>query len=50
MATQFGFECWCSADEFLDYERHYEMNDADAVCDMPCRGDEVQQQSTRSRS
>ncbi|CAM9648942.1 unnamed protein product, partial [Ectocarpus fasciculatus] len=40
MATQFGFECWCSADELLDYERHYEMNDVDAVCDMSCRGDE----------
>ncbi|CAM9420102.1 unnamed protein product [Ectocarpus sp. 6 AP-2014] len=42
MATQFGFECWCSADELLDYERHYEMNDADAVCDMSCRGDKTQ--------
>ncbi|CAM9333781.1 unnamed protein product [Ectocarpus sp. 13 AM-2016] len=41
MATQFGFECWCSADELLGYERHYEMNDADAVCDMSCRGDKV---------
>lgn len=41
MATQWGFECWCSPDGGLDYNRHSEMIGADAVCDMPCMGDEV---------
>lgn len=41
MATQFGFECWCSADDDLDYERHYELVGEDAVCDAVCTGDEV---------
>lgn len=41
MALQYGFECWCSADEDLDYERHNQRIGEDAVCDMPCLGDEV---------
>ena len=41
MATQWGFECWCSPDGGLDYNRHYEITGEDAVCDMPCMGDEV---------
>ncbi|CAM9398392.1 unnamed protein product, partial [Pylaiella littoralis] len=39
MATQYGFECWCSADGGLDYERHYEIVGEDAVCDFLCHGD-----------
>ncbi|CAM9378424.1 unnamed protein product, partial [Ectocarpus sp. 8 AP-2014] len=35
MATQYAFECFCSADEDLDYERH-----GTAMCDMACWGDE----------
>ncbi|CAN0435073.1 unnamed protein product, partial [Hapterophycus canaliculatus] len=34
MATQYSFECFCSSDEELEYERHGE-----GVCDMPCIGD-----------
>ena len=41
MATQWGFECWCSPDGGLDYNRHYEIHGEDAVCDFPCMGDEV---------
>ena len=41
MATQFGFECWCSADESLDYERHFEAAGVNATCDLKCGGDEV---------
>ncbi|CAN0130890.1 unnamed protein product, partial [Laminaria digitata] len=42
MATQFGFECWCSADGGLDYNRHYEGIGEDAVCDLYCQGDETE--------
>eukprot|EP00752_Nemacystus_decipiens_P008156 g7295.t1 len=42
MATQWGFECWCSPDGGLDYNRHYDMIGEDAVCDMPCMGDETE--------
>eukprot|EP00752_Nemacystus_decipiens_P013638 g12091.t1 len=42
MATQWGFECWCSPDGGLDYNRHYDMVGEDAVCDMPCMGDETE--------
>ena len=45
MATQWAFECWCSPDGGLDYNRHYEITGEDAVCDMPCMGDEVLQTS-----
>eukprot|EP00903_Cladosiphon_okamuranus_P020895 g19188.t1 len=41
MATQYGFECWCSSDGELDYNRHYEITGEEAVCDMPCEGDEA---------
>lgn len=41
MAVQYAFECWCSPDGGLDYNRHYDMLGEDAVCDMPCLGDEV---------
>ena len=41
MATQYGYECWCSADSGLDYNRHYDVVGEDAVCDMNCWGDEV---------
>lgn len=37
MATQYSFECFCSADVDLDYKRHGDG----AVCDMACLGDEV---------
>lgn len=37
MATQFGYECFCSTDVDLDYERHGDG----AVCEMDCLGDEV---------
>eukprot|EP00903_Cladosiphon_okamuranus_P020893 g19186.t1 len=40
MATQYGFECWCSSDGGLDYNRHYEITGEDAVCNMLCEGDE----------
>ncbi|CAM9637939.1 unnamed protein product [Ectocarpus sp. 4 AP-2014] len=40
MAVQFGFECWCSDETDLEYERHNELADEDAVCNMPCVGDE----------
>eukprot|EP00752_Nemacystus_decipiens_P013639 g12092.t1 len=42
MATQYAYECWCSPDGGLDYNRHYEMVGEDAVCDMPCMGDETE--------
>ncbi|CAM9398466.1 unnamed protein product, partial [Pylaiella littoralis] len=42
MATQYGFECWCSADGGLDYERHYEIVGEDAVCDFFCHGDDTE--------
>ena len=38
---QYGFECWCSPDGGLDYDRHYDRVGEDAVCDMDCLGDEV---------
>lgn len=41
MATQYGFECWCSTDGGLDYDRHYDLTGEDAVCDLNCFGDEV---------
>lgn len=37
MATQFAYECWCSEELELDYERH----GVEADCDHPCMGDEV---------
>eukprot|EP00903_Cladosiphon_okamuranus_P020892 g19185.t1 len=40
MATQYGFECWCSSDGRLDYDRHDHITGEDAMCDMPCNGDE----------
>eukprot|EP00752_Nemacystus_decipiens_P013640 g12093.t1 len=40
-ATQYGYECWCSADHGLDFNRHYDMIGEDAVCDMLCLGDET---------
>eukprot|EP00752_Nemacystus_decipiens_P010944 g9726.t1 len=40
MAVQYSFECWCSSDSALDYNRHYDMIGEDAVCDMRCVGDE----------
>lgn len=43
MATQYGYVCWCSPDGSLDYNRHYGTTGAEAVCDMPCMGDEVLQ-------
>lgn len=46
MATQWGFECWCSSDGGLDYNRHYEMMGDEAVCDMPCMGDKVRYAQT----
>ena len=39
MALQFGYECWCSRNGVLEYERHGDG----AVCDYPCLGDEVSQ-------
>lgn len=41
MATQFGYQCWCSPDGGLDYARHNDIVDKDPVCDTPCQGDEV---------
>lgn len=41
MATQWGIECWCSADVNLDYERHLEGYGVDPVCDMFCQGNPV---------
>lgn len=41
MAVQWGFECWCSDDSDLEYDRHYEAAGVDAVCDMECFGEEV---------
>lgn len=41
MAVQYAYECWCSPDGGLDYNRHYDMIGEDAVCDLPCLGDEV---------
>ena len=46
MATQFGYECWCSDDIDLDYERHHYSDCADAVCDMVCQGNTVSPQRT----
>ena len=44
MATQFGYECWCSSDGMLEYERHGDG----AVCDYPCLGDEVSQETVKT--
>lgn len=42
MATQYGFECWCSRNPELDFIRHSTKEEGDpALCDMPCYGDEV---------
>lgn len=35
MATQFGSECWCSAERDLDYTRHGDVG----TCDKYCAGD-----------
>lgn len=46
MATQYGFECWCSHDVDLDYARH--SDDLERVdgrdyglCGTRCEGDKV---------
>lgn len=39
MATQFGFQCWCSDDTDLDYSRH--SANIDGLCTMACEGDTV---------
>ncbi|CBN74220.1 EsV-1-166 [Ectocarpus siliculosus] len=40
MATQFGFECWCSDDTDLDYSRHSDNIDGgDGLCTTACQGD-----------
>ena len=44
MATQYGFECWCSDEVDLDYDRHYDSVGKDAECDMMCQGDTVRSQ------
>eukprot|EP00903_Cladosiphon_okamuranus_P006097 g6007.t1 len=36
MATQYSYECFCSTDEDLEYDRYGDG----AVCDMNCLGDE----------
>lgn len=50
MATQFGFECWCSSEVDLDYERHFDLIGVDAVCDMSCQGNTVRTFSTMAVS
>lgn len=42
MATQYGYECWCSRNPDLDFIRHTLTEGGDTgLCDMPCMGDEV---------
>ena len=42
MATQWGYECWCSRNPGLDFVRHTMDEEGDTgLCDMPCMGDEV---------
>jgi len=36
-ANQYGYECWCYVSGRADFDRH----GGGAVCDMPCKGDEV---------
>ena len=55
MATQYGFECWCSDEIDLDYDRHQASAGKDAECDMMCQGNTVRSPlrvavSLRSRS
>ncbi|CAN0317675.1 unnamed protein product, partial [Ectocarpus fasciculatus] len=38
MATQYGIECWCTAEAELDYARHGEG----AQCNYDCAGDETE--------
>ena len=36
MSTQWGRECWCSRDQYLNYNQH-----GPGVCDSECSGDKV---------
>lgn len=50
MATQYGFECWCSHETDLDYARHSDdMEGRDnSLCTMACEGDEVRMNNIHS--
>lgn len=42
MATQYGYECWCSRNPGLDFIRHTVAEEGDTgLCGMPCYGDDV---------